>query len=136
MWDPDTLDTLKTFKTNRPVNSAAMSPLKDQVMLGGGQDAREVTTTTTRERFEVRFFHSVFEDEIGRVKGHFGPINTLAFHPDGRGYVESTPCFPLFPWPTCACRSYLAPLSVSTVSAVHVWAAFFCLISKCIFCPL
>lgn len=58
-----------------------------QVALGGGQDARDVTTTTTRERFEVRFFHSVFEDEIGRVKGHFGPINTLCFSPDGRRCV-------------------------------------------------
>lgn len=86
LWDPDNLDVLKTFKTNRPVNSAAISPIRDQAILGGGQDAREVTTTTTRERFEVRFFHSVFEDEIGRVKGHFGPINTVAFHPDGRSF--------------------------------------------------
>jgi hypothetical protein len=27
----------------------------------------------------------VFEEEIGTVKGHFGPINTVAFHPDGKG---------------------------------------------------
>jgi hypothetical protein len=26
-----TLDHLKTFKTNRPVNSAAISPIRDQV---------------------------------------------------------------------------------------------------------
>jgi hypothetical protein len=27
----------------------------------------------------------MFEEELGRVKGHFGPINTLAYHPSGRG---------------------------------------------------
>ena len=27
-------------------------------------------------------------EEIGKVKGHFGPINTLAFHPSGKGYTS------------------------------------------------
>lgn len=58
-------------------------------MLGGGQDAMSVTTTSSRQgKFEVRFYHLAFEDEIGRVKGHFGPINTLAFHPSGKGYAS------------------------------------------------
>ena len=48
-----------------------------------------VTTTDQRQgKFEARFYHLVFEEEIGRVKGHFGPINTLAFHPDGTGYAS------------------------------------------------
>ena len=29
---------------------------------------------------------SVFEEEFARVKGHFGPINTIAIHPDGKSY--------------------------------------------------
>ena len=37
-------------------------------------------------KFEARIFHVIYEQEIGRVKGHFGPINSLAFQPDGRGY--------------------------------------------------
>ena len=32
-------------------------------------------------------FVQIFEDEIGGVKGHFGPINALAFNPDGRRYA-------------------------------------------------
>ena len=56
-----------------------------QVVLGGGQEAMEVTTTSTRTgKFDARFFHMIFEEEIGRVKGHFGPINSLAYHPDGK----------------------------------------------------
>lgn len=58
-----------------------------QVVLGGGQEAMDVTTTSTRiGKFDARFIHVVFEEEVGRVKGHFGPINSCAFHPDGRRY--------------------------------------------------
>lgn len=28
----------------------------------------------------------VYPNELGRVKGHFGPVNTLAFHPKGTGF--------------------------------------------------
>lgn len=48
-----------------------------QVLVGGGQEAMQVTTTSLRQgKFETRFWHKVFEEEVGRVKGHFGPINT------------------------------------------------------------
>jgi hypothetical protein len=36
-----------------------------------------VTTTSLRQgKFEARFWHRTFEEEVGRVKGHFGPLNT------------------------------------------------------------
>lgn len=48
-----------------------------------------VTTTSTRAgKFEVRFYHSIYEEEVGRVKGHFGPINTVAYHPSGLGFAS------------------------------------------------
>ena len=55
------------------------------LFVGGGQEAKDVTTTHYA-KIEARIFHLIYEQEIGRVKGHFGPINTLAFQPDGRGY--------------------------------------------------
>ena len=81
------LEHEKTFLTERPVNSAALSPNYDHVVLGGGQEATDVTTTYTRfGKFEARFFHLAFEEEFGIVKGHFGPINSVAFHLDGKSY--------------------------------------------------
>lgn len=78
---------LKTYQTDKPVNGADLSPLRDHVVIGGGQEAMAAALTSSKAgKFDARFFHTVFEEEIGRVKGHFGPINTLAFHPDGRSY--------------------------------------------------
>lgn len=87
--DTATLATLKTYKTERPVNSAALSPIRNEVVIAGGQEALHVTTTSSRAgQFEARFFHQIYEGELGRVRGHFGPINTLAYHPRGRGYAS------------------------------------------------
>lgn len=87
IFDAKTLKVLKRYQTERPVNSACMSPIRPHIVLGGGQDAMAVTTTTSKgNKFEARFFHQVFEEEIGRVKGHFGPINTLAFHSSGKSF--------------------------------------------------
>jgi len=89
IFDTKTLEEKKLFKVDRPVNSAAISPTRDHIVLGGGQEAMEVTTTAVRSgKFEARFFHLVFEQEFARVKGHFGPINSLAFSPDGKGYAS------------------------------------------------
>ncbi|MCL4151839.1 UNVERIFIED_CONTAM: hypothetical protein GTU68_022296 [Idotea baltica] len=92
LWDITQLEPLKMYKTDRPVNSASISPLIDKhpyVVLGGGQEAMDVTTTSARiGKFDARFFHAVFEEEFARVKGHFGPINSVAYHPNGKGYAS------------------------------------------------
>lgn len=73
---------MKTYQTDTPLNSAAITPRKEFVILGGGQEARDVTTTSSRQgKFEARFFHKIFEEEIGRVRGHFGPLNTVESPP-------------------------------------------------------
>ena len=86
VFDVSDFSHLKTYQTQVPVNSAAISPIKEHVLVAGGQEAMNVTTTSARAgKFETKFFHLVFEEEFGSVKGHFGPVNSLAIHPDGTG---------------------------------------------------
>ena len=90
LYDAETLENLKTYKTNRPINSASISPKFDHVVLGGGQEAMDFTTTSTKiGKFDARFFHMIFDDEeFAREKGYFGPINSVMFHPDGASYAS------------------------------------------------
>ncbi|CEQ42045.1 SPOSA6832_03822 [Sporobolomyces salmonicolor] len=124
------LTHIKTYTSEPPLNSAAIIPGKpyvrpllpfvplclrslteretEQILMGGGQEAMNVTTTGARHgHFEVRFFHRIFEEEVARVKGGFGPCNTyvkwflsfsanvfltrsrcrIAAHPQGKGYA-------------------------------------------------
>ena len=87
--DPVNMEVVRTFKTDRPVNAAVISPTKPHVLVGGGQDAMSVTVTAASQgKFETRFFHAIYSEEFGRVKGHFGPINAIAIHPQGRSYAS------------------------------------------------
>lgn len=80
LFDAVDLKQLKEYKTDRPVNDAVISEHKDHILLGGGQEAMSVTTTSGKVgKFETRFFHLVYEEEFGCVKGHFGPINACKF---------------------------------------------------------
>jgi len=89
LWDSKTFKVIKTYNTGRPVNSAAISPLKPEVIVGGGQSAAEVTTTRVdTNQFRVRFFHMIYEEEIGSVAGHFGPCNVVSYSPDGSGFAS------------------------------------------------
>uniref|UniRef100_A0A7S0V0Y0 Eukaryotic translation initiation factor 3 subunit I n=1 Tax=Polytomella parva TaxID=51329 RepID=A0A7S0V0Y0_9CHLO len=86
--DAETLEVIKVYNAGRPVQSAALSPIFDHVVVAGGQDASKVTTTVaSNDEFESRFFHKVFGEEFGRVRGHFGPVNTVSFSPDGKSFV-------------------------------------------------
>ncbi|CAE8585897.1 unnamed protein product, partial [Polarella glacialis] len=95
LWAMDSYECVKEYKTDRPLNDAAISPLynsekdpKYHIIMGGGQDAKDVTTTANSSgKFEALMYHMVMEDEIGSVKGHFGPMNTLAWFRNGNGFV-------------------------------------------------
>ncbi|CAH8383389.1 unnamed protein product [Eruca vesicaria subsp. sativa] len=87
LWDMRTLTLIKTYTTGVPLNAVSMSSLLDHVVLGGGPDASEITTTEHRAgSFDAKFYDKILQEEFGSVKGHFGPINALAFNPDGRSF--------------------------------------------------
>ena len=89
IWDVETWQCVKLLRSDRPLNAGVLSPTKEHALLGGGQDAMSVTTTSGRQgRFETQFFHCVYEEEFGRVKGHFGPINALGISPDGKSFAS------------------------------------------------
>mmetsp|Transcript_9160 Transcript_9160/g.10337 ORF Transcript_9160/g.10337 Transcript_9160/m.10337 type:complete len:89 (+) Transcript_9160:788-1054(+) len=64
---------------------------KYHILIAGGQDAKEVTTTKEQEgSFETRLYHIIFEEEIAQIKGHFGPVHSIQVCPDGRGFVTTS----------------------------------------------
>jgi len=89
LWDSSTLECIKTYNGGRPLNTCTMSPLLEHIILGGGQDASQVTTTAgAAGKFEAMFYHKILEDHLAGVKGHFGPLNALRFSPDGRSFTS------------------------------------------------
>jgi translation initiation factor 3 subunit I len=89
--DPNNLEVIRLYRTDRPVNGAVISPTHPHILLGGGQDAQTVTTTSASQgKFETRFFHTIYGEEFGRVRGHFGPINALDVHPFGRSFASGS----------------------------------------------
>jgi len=91
LFDAKTFKCLKTYATGRPVNSASISPDDEYeiVILGGGQSAESVTTTRVDSaQFRVRFYHTIYQEELGSVQGHFGPVNAVSFRPDASGFAS------------------------------------------------
>jgi len=91
LWDPrDLTKPVRVYDVGRAMNAASISPLMDHVIVGGGESAVDVTLTqASTDQFKVRFFHSIFEEELGSVLGHFGPVHSLCFSPDGRSFASA-----------------------------------------------
>jgi len=96
LWQLADFEIYKEFKTDRPLNSVSMSPLcfaKDpkarryHILAGGGQEAIDVTTQGGTGKFELVLLHVVSEEDLGTIRGHFGPMNYVKFMPDGRGFA-------------------------------------------------
>jgi len=87
-------------ETDRPLNAVALGPLTRadvrgpggvrpglcSVIVGGGQDIRDVAmSSTSSDQFGTLLF-KVGDSNLqgdGQLKGHFGPIHSLAFTADG-----------------------------------------------------
>jgi WD40 repeat protein len=95
---PRTLETIKVFDFVKPCRAACISPLFDSsemqkfhVLLAGGQDAREVTTTLAKEGgFEIKLMSIIYNESLAEISGHFGTVHTLAFSPDGFSFASGS----------------------------------------------
>lgn len=91
--------TLKVWETDRPLNAVGCSlditrgeegaPKGGAVVVGGGRDPREVTTSNLlKDEFEAHIFSA--EGEFwGSGKGHFGPIHCIKFLLD-KGFATAS----------------------------------------------
>ena len=87
--DARTFEVIKTFQSDRNLNGASISPILNHVIMAGGEDALDVMHSSAKQgRFEVDFWHTVFEERLASVGGHFGPVNTLSFSPNGKMFAS------------------------------------------------
>ena len=93
--DPDNFDVMYELFPQSPVrniNACRFSPLiseedekkvKYHVFIAGGQESRDVTTTTSKKGgFETLIYDCMFSCELGAILGHFGPVNALTISSD------------------------------------------------------
>uniref|UniRef100_A0A6V3U2L6 Serine-threonine kinase receptor-associated protein n=1 Tax=Lotharella globosa TaxID=91324 RepID=A0A6V3U2L6_9EUKA len=88
LLDTKTLEVMKTYRSNRPINAAAISPIFNQVLIGGGIEARDVAVSGRAGYFEVDFWQACFQEYMGSVKGHYSPVNSIDIHPNGKSFVS------------------------------------------------
>lgn len=87
--DVETMDLIKTYENMYPLNTACITPIKDFILMGGGQDAKSVTTTDSKHGgFEIKLLHKIFNNEISEFKGHFGPVVSVAVNPQGTSFTS------------------------------------------------
>ena len=88
LLDSRDLKVVQTYRNDDPINDASISPTGDHIIIGGGTEAQDVTTTGGTSKFEVRFYHKVHQHFLGSLKCHFGTINSVAFHPTGSKFAS------------------------------------------------
>lgn len=74
----------------------AVSPLFDSqewqkfhILIAGGQDARDVALTDEGAGgFEIRLQSIIFTETLAQIHGHFGPVHSVDFSPDGFAFAS------------------------------------------------
>jgi translation initiation factor 3 subunit I len=93
--DPETFEVLRYFKQELPMNAVSISPLfsseskpKFHSVMGGGVSAIMAAMTAGNAGFEAHVCNVLHGNEVGKISGHYGPINSIEFFRDGRGFVS------------------------------------------------
>ncbi|XP_017040638.1 serine-threonine kinase receptor-associated protein [Drosophila ficusphila] len=92
-WEIDTLKKLKEVKVPTNVASASLHPDK-HVFVCGGED------------FKMYKFDYITGNEIESFKGHFGPVHSVKFSPDGELYASGSEDGTLRLWQTTVGKTY------------------------------
>ena len=95
---PETFDEIRCIKFDFPCRSSSMSPLyaaeenqKFHLLVCGGQDAKDVTTTGAGSGgFEIKLYNVIYNESLANIKGHFGTVHSVAFHPDGMSFATGS----------------------------------------------
>ena len=95
---PETFEEIRSFSFKFPCRNAAVSPLyeaednqKFHVLLCGGQDAKDVALTGgDKGGFEMNLFNIIHNEKLAGIKGHFGTVHSVAFHPDGQSFASGS----------------------------------------------
>ena len=96
LLDLNTLEIIKKYNHhNFPARCVCVSPLykpnalsgittpKYHILIGGGQDEKDVTQLAGKGGFEIRLWNFITGQEIGEISGHFGTVHSLVWTPDG-----------------------------------------------------
>jgi len=86
IFDIEKWDMIRTYKTDRPLNTVAVHPKTNVIALGGGLKAQDAALTHKEGMYGCLFYHVVFEEKLGTIpydaKDVFSPLNAMAFSPD------------------------------------------------------
>lgn len=93
--NPETMEEMRFFKQDLPMNAVSVSPLfcsdvkpKFHTVMGGGVPAIYAAMTGGNSGFEAHVCNVMHQNEVGKISGHYGPINSIEFFKDGRGFVS------------------------------------------------
>lgn len=93
VWATDTWEKLKEYDIPSQINSAALHPDKSVFVCGG-------------EDFKMYKFDYETGAELESFKGHFGPVHTVRFSPDGELYASGSEDGTLRLWQTTVGKTY------------------------------
>lgn len=95
---PQTFDEIRQYKFEFPCRDVSISPLyeseenqKFHILMCGGQDAKDVTTTGAGSGgFDMKLYNIIYNEMLASIKGHFGTVHSVAFHPDGMSFASGS----------------------------------------------
>jgi len=95
MFDIDKWEAVKTYSTDRPLNTLAIHPKLETFACGGGKEAQQAALDKSAGKYEILFYHCIYEEKMGSIiTDCYSPINSMKFNSEGNlfviGYEEGT----------------------------------------------